>query len=89
MPVMLYKVTLKNGGTCIIRYMSRYAAVTVAPFGKASKRPTSSQKAEALALQRLFDAIYDLGTAEKTLLTSYLSALMSALVRAELIERVE
>lgn len=89
MPVLIYKVTLKNGGTYRIRYMSRYAAVTVAPFDKASKRPTSSQKAEALALQRLFDAIYDLGTSEKTLLTAYLSALMSACVRVELIESVK
>lgn len=89
MPVMIYKVTLKNGGTYRIRYMPRYAAVTVAPFDKGIKRPTSSQKAEALALQRLFDNIYDLGTSEKTLLTAYLSALMSAFVRVELIESVE
>lgn len=89
MPNMLYKVTLKNGNTYRIRYMPRYAAITVTPFDKVGKRPTSSQKAEALALQRLFDAIYDLGTSEKALLTTYLSALMSAFVRVELIERVE
>lgn len=41
MTVMIYKVTLKNGGTYRIRYMARYAAVTVAPFDKASKSPTS------------------------------------------------
>lgn len=89
MSIMIYKVTLKNGGTYRIRYLPRYAAVTVTPFYISSKRPTSSQKAEALTLQQLFDAIYDLGTSEETLLTVYLTTLMAAFIRVELIESVE
>lgn len=82
---MLYKVTIKNGGTYIIRYRPRYAAATVTPFDKASKRPASRQKAEALALQRRFDDIYDLGTPEEITLAEYLSALKVAFVRIELV----
>lgn len=86
---LIYKVILKNGGTYRIRYMSRYAAITVEPFDKARKRPTASQQAEVLALHKLYGAIYDLGTPEEALLTVYLMPLMSACVRVELIESVE
>lgn len=86
---LIYKVILKNGGTYRIRYVSRYASIIVDPFDKARKRPTASQQAEVLALHKLYDAIYDLGTSEEALLTVYLMTLMAAFVRVELIESVE
>lgn len=80
------KVTLKSGNAYKIKYVARYRAILISQLDDTRKRPTAAASAEMETMQKLFNAIYDLGTPETEILQSYLVALSVAYADVEIME---